>query len=178
LHIACANGYNTVLEFLLNDCHKAIENGAPIVPVDLASRDDDGWTPLHVATFWGHVSILFEISTQLTICDLYLFFKQKAIEILLENGADVNLKTNNNETVIELCDDSDVREFILQKIETLEQQKQAAARAAAAALQAQMRTNSSISNNGSIKSNDKSSNNNNNNSGRSLKRTSTGVTRR
>lgn len=107
---------------------------------------------------------------------IFFNLKQKAIEILLENGADVNLKTNNNETVLDLCDDSDVREFITQKMETLEQQKQAAARAAAAALQAQMRTNSSFSNNGSIKSNDKSALNNN--SGRSLKRTSTGVTRR
>lgn len=108
--------------------------------------------------------------------NFFFNLKQKAIEILLENGADVNLKTNNNETVLDLCDDSDVREFITQKMETLEQQKQAAARAAAAALQAQMRTNSSFSNNGSIKSNDKSALNNN--SGRSLKRTSTGVTRR
>lgn len=105
---------------------------------------------------------------------------------MLENGADVNLKTNNDETVLELCDDADVREFIVQKcreIET-EQQKQAAARAAAALQmkQLQMINNANTSaNNGSIKSSDKSSNNtisNNNNSGRSLKRTSTGVNRR
>lgn len=179
MHIACANGYQSVLEFLLNDCQRAIDNGAPIVPVSLASRDEDGWTPLHVATFWGH---------------------QKAIEQLLEHGADINLRTNNDETVLDLCDDADVREFIVQKCKEIEseQQKQAAARAAAAAAALQMKmqmlnsnNNNSTSNNnnntltsttnGSIKSTDKSTNNNstsnNSNTGRSIKRTSTGVNR-
>lgn len=55
MHIACANGYISVLDFLINDCQRAIDNGVPIVPVSLATRDEDGWTPLHVATFWGHV---------------------------------------------------------------------------------------------------------------------------
>jgi protein phosphatase 1 regulatory subunit 16A len=45
MHIACANGYSSVLEHLL--AHKASIN----------VRDNDGWTPLHVATFWGHVGI-------------------------------------------------------------------------------------------------------------------------
>jgi protein phosphatase 1 regulatory subunit 16A len=43
MHIACANGYSSVLEFLLE--HKA----------SVSVQDKDGWTPLHVATFWGHV---------------------------------------------------------------------------------------------------------------------------
>ena len=43
MHISCANGYTSVLEFLL-------ENKA-----SLNVKDNDGWTPLHVATFWGHV---------------------------------------------------------------------------------------------------------------------------
>lgn len=43
MHIACANGYTSVLEYLL-------ENKA-----SLNVRDNDGWTPLHVSTFWGHV---------------------------------------------------------------------------------------------------------------------------
>lgn len=105
--------------------------------------------------------------------------------MLLENGADIHAKTNSEDTVLDLCDDSDVREFIIQKskeIET-EQQKQAAARAAAA-LKLQMITNSNSMNsstqnlikNGGDKTN--SSNNINNSSTRSLKRTSTGVSRR
>ncbi|CAF0815179.1 unnamed protein product [Brachionus calyciflorus] len=156
LHIAAANGYNTVIEFLLVDVPKAIENGAPIAHPSLLVRDNDGWTPLHVATFWGH---------------------QKAIEILLEAGADIDLRTKNDETVVDLCDDPDVKEFIVQKskeIETEQAQRQAAAKAAAAAavmqskLQLISSSNNSL-NNGSIKGTNSSS--------RSLKRTSTGVSR-
>jgi ankyrin repeat protein len=200
MHIASANGYNTIIEFILNDCQDASENGAPILPAVLTVKDKDGWTPLHVATFWGH---------------------QRAIEILLEHGGDINARTNNDETVLELCDDQDVREFIIQKSKEIEvemQQKQAAA-AAEAALQMKLQmvnntnninsnnnnnnslntksnviNNSTISNNGSIKSNNvninstnnqninnttiNNNNNNPNNSTRSLKRTSTGVSRR
>ena len=195
MHIASANGYNSILLFLLNDCQIAAESGAPIIPPTLTCRDNDGWTPLHVATFWGH---------------------QKAIEILLENGADIDLRTNSDETVLELCDDPDVRDFIIQKskeIDVHHKEKQAQARAAAALqIKLQIINNSNnISNNnsrqnsngingsnGSIRSvaeksnsynnvngNISSSNNSNNNilssinnSTRSLKRTSTGVSRR
>lgn len=87
MHIACANGYSTVLEYLL--LNKASIN----------LRDNDGWTPLHVATFWGH---------------------QKAIELLIEAGADIYAKTNNDDTVLDLCDDLDVREFIVQKKREIE----------------------------------------------------------
>ena len=59
LHIACANGYNSIIQFLLNDCRLAHESGAPIIPSSLLSRDNDGWTPLHIATFWGHVNYIF-----------------------------------------------------------------------------------------------------------------------
>jgi ankyrin repeat protein len=205
MHIASANGFNTIIEFILNDCQEASENGAPFIPAVLSVKDKDGWTPLHVATFWGH---------------------QRAIEILLEHGGDVNARTNNDETVLELCDDQDVREFIIQKSKEIEiemQHKQAAA-AAKAALQMKLQmvnntsnnnnintnynynnnslntksnviNNSTISNNGSIKSNNvninstnnqntnnttnnNNNNNNPNNSTRSLKRTSTGVSRR
>ena len=54
MHISCANGYTSVLEYLL-------ENKASLNP-----RDNDGWTPLHVATFWGHVCH-FEICLLLKI---------------------------------------------------------------------------------------------------------------
>lgn len=44
LHIAAANGYSKVVEFLLE--HQAC--------VD--SVDKDLWTPVHAAACWGHVS--------------------------------------------------------------------------------------------------------------------------
>lgn len=208
-HIACANGYTSVLEFLFVDCLLAADSGLPILPPSISVRDNDGWTPLHVATFWGH---------------------QRAIEILLEQGADVNAKTNNDETVLELCDDQDVREFIIQKSKEIENRQQQAAAAAAARAAMQMKlqlinnnnnsnsnnnttsttstttntnnnnnntNNSNINRNNSIdqlsnststnintttttnnNNNNNSTNNNINNSTRSLKRTSTGVSRR
>lgn len=45
LHIASANGYLSVVEFLL-DHH---------VSTDVV--DDDLWQPVHAAACWGHVSI-------------------------------------------------------------------------------------------------------------------------
>jgi hypothetical protein len=72
---------------------------------------------------------------------LFLLLKQKAIELLIEYGADIYAKTFNDETVFDLSDDIDVREFIVQKKKECE-------------------------------NNEKSSHT------RSLKRTSTGVSRR
>ena len=45
LHIAAANGYIQVAEFLILDQHVAVD------PVD-----DDMWQPIHAAACWGHVS--------------------------------------------------------------------------------------------------------------------------
>ena len=45
MHIAAANGYIDVIEFLL-------DNGAK-----LDVTDKDGWQPVHAAACWGHVSI-------------------------------------------------------------------------------------------------------------------------
>lgn len=97
MHIACANGYTSILEFLLIDCQLSVESGAPMIGPSIKVLDNDGWTPLHVATFWGH---------------------QKAIEILLEHGAEIDVNTYNDETVLDLCDDPDIRDFIIQKSET------------------------------------------------------------
>lgn len=44
LHIASANGYLSVAELLLE--HRA----------QVEVKDTDGWTPLHAASCWGHVS--------------------------------------------------------------------------------------------------------------------------
>jgi ankyrin repeat protein len=46
LHIAAANGYLRVVEFLLD------HNVATSV------KDNDDWQPVHAAACWGHVSVL------------------------------------------------------------------------------------------------------------------------
>lgn len=46
LHIASANGYQTVVEYLLNQ------------HVSINLQDSDGWTPIHAAAFWCQQAIL------------------------------------------------------------------------------------------------------------------------
>lgn len=45
LHIAAANGYLRVVEFLIDQ------------NVSLDVQDNDCWQPVHAAACWGHVSI-------------------------------------------------------------------------------------------------------------------------
>ncbi len=45
LHVAAANGYISVVDLLLEKS------------VAIDTRDNEGWQPLHAATFWGHVSV-------------------------------------------------------------------------------------------------------------------------
>lgn len=103
---------------------------------------------------------------------------------MLENQADINILTNNDETVLELCDDLDIRDFIIQKHKEIELSQQQ--EALVAEMQKQQLTNSHNSSfkkansidNSSVLNQMISSNSNINNSTRSLKRTSTGVSRR
>lgn len=56
LHVAAANGYLSVVEFLL-DQHVATD-----------AKDQDGWQPIHAAACWGHVRstrFYFRISSYL-----------------------------------------------------------------------------------------------------------------
>ncbi|CAG2061648.1 unnamed protein product, partial [Timema podura] len=46
LHIAAANGYLRVVEFLLEQ------------NVHTNVRDDDDWQPVHAAACWGHLEVL------------------------------------------------------------------------------------------------------------------------
>lgn len=47
LHVASANGYSKVVEFLLEN-HAAVD-----------AVDRDLWTPAHAAACWGHVRLYF-----------------------------------------------------------------------------------------------------------------------
>lgn len=47
LHIASANGYTKVVEFLLEN------------HVNVDATDKDLWSPVHAAACWGHVSEVF-----------------------------------------------------------------------------------------------------------------------
>lgn len=47
LHIAAANGYMRVVEFLLE------------LHVNVDALDRDMWSPVHAAACWGHVSLTF-----------------------------------------------------------------------------------------------------------------------
>ena len=49
LHIAAANGYVEVLEFLLDN------------DADVEVVDKDGWKPIHAAACWGNVSVIKEL---------------------------------------------------------------------------------------------------------------------
>jgi len=47
LHVAAANAYVEVLEFLLDNY------------ADVDVEDKDGWKPIHAAACWGNVNIGF-----------------------------------------------------------------------------------------------------------------------
>ncbi|XP_035706022.1 protein phosphatase 1 regulatory subunit 16A isoform X2 [Folsomia candida] len=93
LHIASANGYYRVVEFLL-DNH---------VATDL--QDKDGWQGIHGAACWSHMDVL---------------------ELLVQNGADLNARTRNNETPYAICEDPEIKERIIQLKNEQEVKKEAA----------------------------------------------------
>lgn len=90
LHIASANGYLSVVKFLL-------KHG-----VNVNICDKDLWRPLHGAACWG--------SEQ----------HSKVVELLVEAGANMNAKTVNDETIFDLCDNSELLEKLNQLKDELE----------------------------------------------------------
>lgn len=62
MHIASANGYSKVVEFLLEN-HAAVD-----------AVDKDLWTPAHAAACWGHVRIynFSRFSFYITFCCLFM----------------------------------------------------------------------------------------------------------
>ncbi|XP_053201240.1 uncharacterized protein LOC128386259 [Panonychus citri] len=90
LHIAAANGYSVVVEFLL-DNH---------VSTDVV--DNDLWQPIHAAACWGHPDVL---------------------EQLVQAGADLNARTKNGETPLEICEDPELKERIIELRNEMETKK-------------------------------------------------------
>ncbi|CAF0977100.1 unnamed protein product [Didymodactylos carnosus] len=121
LHIAAANGYQFVVEYLLRQ------------HVSINVQDKDGWTPLHAASFWCQQAILV---------------------LLIEAGGDIYEKVPDQRTAIDLCDDPDIRTFMIDYREQCirnQQQLQAAQQAAAQAAaqqQQQKSTNRLLTANG------------------------------
>lgn len=80
LHIASANGYIKVVEYLLE--HRA--------STDVV--DHDMWQPVHGAACWGHVEVL---------------------ELLVQYGADLNVRNKHDETPADICEESELRARVL-----------------------------------------------------------------
>ncbi|KAG7295946.1 hypothetical protein JYU34_021035 [Plutella xylostella] len=98
LHIASANGYIKVVEFLL-------ENRAATDVVD-----HDMWQPVHAAACWGHLEVL---------------------ELLVQYGADLNVRNKHDETPADICEEGEMRARILRLATEQEESRRRAAAAAA-----------------------------------------------
>ena len=78
--------------------------------VDVNSKDDDGWTSLHVAAFNGNLDaiiLLLQSGAQINSLDnddwtpLHCAARKgylKVVELLLQEGAQTDAKTKHNET--------------------------------------------------------------------------------
>lgn len=99
LHIAAYEGHNAVIELLIN-------HGA-----DINCKSRNGLTPLHFATIRGHkelVELLISCGAMVNAKDCdgwtplhhgaynYYAVDKDIIELLLENGADKNIKDKND----------------------------------------------------------------------------------
>ncbi|XP_028042308.1 protein phosphatase 1 regulatory subunit 16A isoform X2 [Bombyx mandarina] len=80
LHVASANGYMKVVEYLLE--HRA--------STDVV--DHDMWQPVHGAACWGHFEVL---------------------ELLVQYGADLNVRNKHDETPADICEEGELRSRIL-----------------------------------------------------------------
>lgn len=93
--MAACKGYLEVLQLLF-------ENKTLKKQIDVNVRDNEGWTPLTAATYWN---------------------KPLVVELLLQNGADVNVVTNNNQTLEQLTDYDLILNLIATRREQLKKQE-------------------------------------------------------
>ncbi|XP_028156009.1 protein phosphatase 1 regulatory subunit 16A [Ostrinia furnacalis] len=97
LHIASANGYTKVVEFLLE--HRA--------STDVV--DHDVWQPVHAAACWGHLEVL---------------------ELLVQYGADLNVRNKHDETPADICEEGEMRARIVRLAAEQEERRRRALHAA------------------------------------------------
>lgn len=90
LHVASSNNYLSVVKFLLKH------------DVNVNVCDNDQWRPLHGVACWGNEQYV------------------KIVELLVEAGASLDAKTQNDETVFDLCDNIDLLERLNQLKDELE----------------------------------------------------------
>lgn len=126
LHIASANGYQSVVEYLLKQ------------HVSINLQDGDGWTPTHAAAFWCQQPVLSKAKTPISnrTCPSRVFAGQ-----LINARADIYEKIPDGRSAVDLCDDPDLRAYMMDLHEQnlRNQEKAAAAAAAAAAAQLQQK---------------------------------------
>ncbi|KAI1299614.1 Protein phosphatase 1 regulatory subunit 12B [Halotydeus destructor] len=84
LHVAAAKGYISVISTLLNN--KMLRS-----QVDVNVRDNEAWTPLHAACYWQQPG---------------------AVELLLQNNADIEAKTGTGQSLDDLTDHDLIRSLI------------------------------------------------------------------
>ncbi|KAL8616326.1 hypothetical protein ACOMHN_056269 [Nucella lapillus] len=67
--------------------------------VSVETRDNESWQPIHAASYWA---------------------QQEILEMLVENGADLDSKTKNGETPFDLCEEPDLKQKILDMKDEIE----------------------------------------------------------
>lgn len=93
--MAACKGYFDVLQLLFS-------NRVLKEQIDINVRDNEGWTPLAAAVYWN---------------------KSMVVELLLQNGADVNCVTNNKQTLEQLTDYDLILNLIANRREQLKKQE-------------------------------------------------------
>jgi hypothetical protein len=100
MHVAACNGWVEVLEFCISN------------KGDVNAQDEDGNTPLHLATFFLQYEIFPILSFFFVVSHLPFFFsfsvplcRYKAVEILAKAGASVDAVNRHLETALVLTED-------------------------------------------------------------------------
>lgn len=105
--MAAAKGYNSVLEALFASPQSLISQ------LDVNVRDAEGWTALAAAVYWQQTT---------------------AVEILLNNGADIEVKTSTGRSLVDLAEDNEaILALLEERRKKLEAERKRSAAAAASA---------------------------------------------